>query len=75
MKALKAQRYRKHLTQRELAARAGISRVHLARLEGHHEPSLSTLRRLAQALNVPVASLLDEVSSRNGSSARSTQQS
>jgi DNA-binding XRE family transcriptional regulator len=42
-----------HLTQTELARRLGMRQPHVARLEaGDHEPSLATLRRLAQVLGL-----------------------
>src|SRR5579872_1023906 len=41
------------LTQAELARRLGMRQPHVARLEaGDHEPSLTTLRRLAQRLGM-----------------------
>jgi transcriptional regulator with XRE-family HTH domain len=57
---LKKLRESKGLTQAELAERAGISREYLARLElGQHDPHLSRLRKLAQALRVKVSELVD----------------
>ena len=48
------------LTQRALAKKAGLSRGYLARVEtGRHEPTLTTLRKLAKALGVPVTKLLE----------------
>ena len=48
------------MTQVTLAKKAGISRAYLARLEmGLHDPHLSRLRKLAKALGVPVAELLE----------------
>jgi transcriptional regulator with XRE-family HTH domain len=56
---LKALRNRAGYTQAELADKAGISRGYLARLEiGRQDPTLSVLRGLAKALNVPVARLV-----------------
>jgi transcriptional regulator with XRE-family HTH domain len=47
------------LTQAELAAKIGVSRGYLARLEmGRHDPPLSRLQALAKALKVDVAKLL-----------------
>jgi DNA-binding XRE family transcriptional regulator len=41
------------LTQAELARQLGMRQPHVARLEaGDHEPSLTTLRRLAQRLGM-----------------------
>ena len=55
--------YRKlrNMTQRELAERAHISRTHISYIEAPNVPSsasLETLMDIADALNVPLASLL-----------------
>ena len=53
-------RTRRHLTQGQLAAKAGISRGYLARLEtARQDPTLTTLERLARALRVKVSRLVD----------------
>ena len=54
-------RLSKRLTQEQLARRAKIARGYLADLEAEHRknPSLPVLRRLAKALGVPVAELLE----------------
>jgi len=50
---------RNNMTQEALAHKAGISLGYVARLEiGRHDPKLSTLLKLAKALNVSVAELL-----------------
>ena len=47
-------------SQEELAKRAGISRGYLARLEtARQDPTLTTLEKLAKALGVKVARLLE----------------
>ena len=46
------------LTQAELAARAGVRRSTIARLEGGREGRMHTLGRLARALEVEPAALL-----------------
>ena len=55
-------RYRQErgFSQEELARRAKISRSYVATLEGGHRdsPAIPVLRRLARALDVPVAALL-----------------
>jgi transcriptional regulator with XRE-family HTH domain len=57
---IQALRQRRGLTQAELAAKAGISRGYLARLEtARQDPTLTTLERLARALRVKVTRLLD----------------
>jgi transcriptional regulator with XRE-family HTH domain len=54
-------RTRRGLTQDQLAVTAGLSRTFVTRLElGQHDPSLSTLVRVAKALRVSVTELLGE---------------
>jgi transcriptional regulator with XRE-family HTH domain len=54
-------RIRRALTQQELAEKAGISKNALNRIElNKAEPHMSTLRKLAQALNVDPIELLGE---------------
>jgi transcriptional regulator with XRE-family HTH domain len=56
---LKKLRQAQAMTQEQLAARAGVTREYIARLEaGRYDPSLSTIERLAKALKVKVADLL-----------------
>ena len=60
-KQLQRLRTRRGLTQEQLAVNVGLARTYLARLElGQHDPSLSTLVRLAKALRVSVTELLGE---------------
>lgn len=50
----------RRLSQEALAKCAGISRGYLARLEiGRHDPTVTTVRKLAKALDVPVMALLE----------------
>jgi transcriptional regulator with XRE-family HTH domain len=57
---LREYRDKRRLTQRELARKAGLSRGYLARLEiGRQDPTLSTLEKLARALGVKIASLIE----------------
>jgi transcriptional regulator with XRE-family HTH domain len=57
---LKRLREERGLTQEQLAKRSGMSHGYLARLEiGMHDPSLSTLAKLAKALKVPVGELVE----------------
>jgi len=52
----------RHLTQAELAHRAGLSRMHVIRIERDEiSPTLDTLEKVAQALGVTVQSLLRRV--------------
>lgn len=57
---IKQLREQKRLTQEALAEKAGLSLGYIARLEiGRHDPSLSTLVKLAKALKVKVTELLE----------------
>ena len=57
---LKALRAERSLSQEALAKKVGVSREYIARLEtGKHDPPLSTLNRLARALRVKVAELVE----------------
>jgi transcriptional regulator with XRE-family HTH domain len=48
------------LSQAALAFKAKLSPGYLARLEvGRHDPTLTTLKKLAKALGVPVTELLE----------------
>lgn len=54
-------RQKKGLSQRALAQLSKVTNVTIARIEsGVYDPRLSTLRRLAKALQVKVADLIDE---------------
>jgi DNA-binding XRE family transcriptional regulator len=56
---IKQLRKRREMTQEALARSARVSLAYIGRLEtGHHDPKLSTLRKLAKALGVPVADLI-----------------
>ena len=53
-------RERKALTQRELARRAGVSHVTIARIEtGQDDPYPTTVRKLATALGVEPEELME----------------
>ncbi len=53
-------RRRRKLTQERLAARVGVSRPYVARVEaGRHELRVTTLARFAKALRVPMTALLE----------------
>ena len=63
-KQLQRLRTGRSLTQEQLAVAASLSCAFLTRLElGQHDPSLSTLVRLAKALRVSVTVLLGESAS------------
>ena len=58
---LVALRQKQGLSQRALAKLSRVTNVTIARIEsGVYDPRLSTLRRLAKALKVKVADLIDE---------------
>ena len=49
----------KKLTQQALASQSGIQRANIARIEsGRHSPSLETLERIANSLNLPVSRIV-----------------
>ena len=57
---IKALRKRKGWTQAILAAKAGIGRVHLAKLEtARQDPTLATLEKIAKAFRVKLSALVD----------------
>jgi transcriptional regulator with XRE-family HTH domain len=57
---LKRQRTRRALTQAQLAERAGVSTATVARIERNEiEPRMTTLSKLAQALGVDPAELVE----------------
>ncbi len=63
LRATKVKRIRglQGLTQQELARRAGINNVNLCGIErGNVSPSLATLIKLGDALDIDPLSLLDE---------------
>jgi len=58
---LKRQRIRKALTQEDLAQQAGLTTASVARIERNEtEPRMSTLRKLAKALDIDPAELVEE---------------
>ena len=58
---LKEIRTRRFLTQEELAERAGVSPATIVRVERNQaEPHISTMRKLAEALDVDPTELLGE---------------
>lgn len=57
---IRAQRAAAGLSLRDLADRTSISNAYLSQIErGLHEPSLTVLRAVADALGLPLASLLE----------------
>lgn len=62
----KIKNYRKikKMTQKELSEKSGISRSHIASIEtGKYNPSLDTLKKLAQALTISLESLTSDMES------------
>jgi transcriptional regulator with XRE-family HTH domain len=60
--AMKLKQFRaaRGMTQEVLAKKAGLTQVHIARLEsGNHDPTLGTLQRLAKALKVKMGELVE----------------
>ncbi len=67
MTQLRAIREGKGVSLRGLKAVSGVAVATLARIEaGGYDPRLSTLRRIAKALDVPVAVLIGEQSLTKG---------
>jgi predicted transcriptional regulator len=57
---IKQLRKKRGMTQEALARSAEVSLPYIGRLEtGHYDPKLSTLRKLAKALRVPVGKLVE----------------
>jgi transcriptional regulator with XRE-family HTH domain len=57
---IKRLRQARGMTQETLAKAANVSLAYIGRLEtGHYDPKLSTLRKLATALGVPLAKLVE----------------
>jgi transcriptional regulator with XRE-family HTH domain len=59
-KNLRAARKKLELTQEQVAARSGLEQGEISRIErGIRDPHVSTLERLAAAVEVPPGRLLD----------------
>ena len=68
MQQLRRLRLKRGLSFRTLGVMAGIHAVSLVRLEaGTFDPRLSTLRKLAHALEVSVCDLIDQPQTKGGS--------
>ncbi len=60
MHAVRAWREHRRLSQAQLARRAGLSKAYLSQIEnGKRHGSTATMRRLADALGVPVGVLIE----------------
>ncbi len=59
-KRLREWRDKREMSQRDLAEKSSVSREYIARIElGQHDPTLSTLEKLAKALDVKVSQLIE----------------
>jgi transcriptional regulator with XRE-family HTH domain len=64
--AVRDLRHVRNLSQRQLAARMGVPRTYISKIEnGKAMPTLSSLDRLAKALRVDIASLLRDANTRH----------
>ena len=64
-RAVRALRHSRGLSQRQLAARMLVPRTYISKIEnGKAMPTLSSLERLASALDAPVTELLHDAQSR-----------
>ena len=62
---IRESRNRRKLTQVQLAEAAGMTQAGLSGLEsGRNEPTVATLRRIAEALKIRPGKLLDELEGR-----------
>ena len=70
---LKAQRSVSDLSLRELGRMTNLSNAYLSQLErGMHEPSLRVMRSLADALGIPLETLLEQTGWRSGEAGEAT---
>ena len=55
-------RKKNHLSLAELAVRVGVSESYISQLERNNvDPSISVLRKISSALNVPIVTFFDAV--------------
>ncbi len=60
-KSVRRLRIERFMSQAELSKVAGVSPAHLGRIErNEHDPHLSTIRKIAEALGVDPSELVDE---------------
>ncbi len=60
-KSVRKLRIDRFMSQAELSKATGVSPAHLGRIErNEHDPHLSTIRKIAQALDVNPSELVDE---------------
>lgn len=59
--AIRDRRIAMHISQDQLAKRSGLHRTYLSDVErGARNPSIKTIEKIAQALQVPVVKLFEE---------------
>ena len=67
---IRGYRLEKGLSQGDIEKRTGLLRCYLSRVEnGHTVPSIETLTKIAQALELPLAQFFSENGGRNGTPA------
>ena len=60
-KSVRRLRVERFMSQAELSKVAGVSPAHLGRIErNEHDPHLSTIRKIAEALGVDPSELVDD---------------
>jgi transcriptional regulator with XRE-family HTH domain len=60
-KSVRRLRIERFMSQADLSKVAGVSPAHLGRIErNEHDPHLSTIRKIAEALGVDPSELVDE---------------
>ena len=60
-KSVRRLRIERFMSQADLSKVAGVSPAHLGRIErNEHDPHLSTIRKIAEALDVDPSELVDE---------------
>src|SRR5438874_13649328 len=65
--AIKQQRSALGISQEELAARAGLHRTYVSEVErGERNPSITSVEKLAQALEISITSLFEPTRPRSG---------
>jgi transcriptional regulator with XRE-family HTH domain len=68
-------RLQKSMSQGDIEKRTGLLRCYLSRVEnGHTIPSLDTLAKIAQAMDLQLAQFFTDAASENGSNAKSAPQ-
>lgn len=70
---IKKHRQWKELSLTELAQKSGIHRNYLSEIErGAHDPSIKTLAKIANALNMPISQIFKEAEEEEGNEKQKT---